>query len=219
MKTKNRILICTAAAFLILGAVGITAAYLGARDNKTNKLNIDKGDEVISEVWSEPNFQTIANETDKHVSVTNKGSTPCFVRVYVDFSDSGIAEKAQLSEDGTSYKSWSEFKASHSSGTDWIYIPYDEQGKLGGYFYYTKSVSGSASTPPLIQKVKTDFSHNETKYNEAETTDGDFITDFDLIVYSETVQTVDNGIDYSTQTDGWKTMWKIFLKDDQPITP
>ncbi len=217
MKRRYLIIIC-AAAVMIFAAVGVTLAYLGGSSEKENKLTVGEGLVSINETFSSPSAQTLSdNVFQKVVKVKNTGTDDCFVRVFVDFSDQYARDKAWVSQNKDSgYILWNDFvTASQTISPDWVFIPEtDANGALGGYFYYTKKVAKNAETPPLFSYIKTDYSKqsdgttNETYLNN--TSSEDFITDFDIIVYSETVQTVDHGTVYSDSQ--WQQAWKSFLK-------
>ena len=184
------------------GAAFTVNSFLGNKDPKTNTIKIAEDTASISETFSSPDKQ-VTDQTDhtKSVAVKNTGSAECFVRVYLELSDSRLAgDKVQLSADGTNFKSWAEFKEASVSPADWVYI--DNTGTaLDGYFYYTKKLAPGAATSDLIKKVR-------TAYNDVYD-----IPDFEIIVYSETVQTVETDESGTQYTDSqWETAWKSFLK-------
>lgn len=211
MNKRKIIIICVSLVLLLTLPVGVTIAYLGTRDSgKTNKLKIDQGRAAVSEVFSSPAYQLPQNTVKKEVAVENDGSEPCFVRVYLDFSDNLAKEKALFSlstnPNDNTYYSFDSFKSNIStlSSGKWKYV--SDNTALGGYFYYTEKVSKEQKTEPLIRYVKTDFSAGEP--NSATVSDVDLISDFDIIVYSETVQTIFDG----TEENNWQNAWKKFLR-------
>ena len=139
---------------------------------------------------------------EKVVSVKNTGSVPCFVRVFLDLSDSRFSDgKVKLSANGTDYDSADEFH-SHLP-EDWVYIS-DQHNALDGYYYYTKALNPGGETTPLLSSVKTDF---ESVYD---------IADFDILVYSESVQTVEidtNGTVYSNYADAWRSFLRVEMTE------
>lgn len=138
-------------------------------------------------------------------------------------------EQGQEQED--SEKSWEDFLNDMATGVNgWVYVSdvpaagetpeaTKERETLGGYFYYTKVLEPGETTPPLIKGIKTDFrlAKNDT--------DTDKITDFDVIVYTESVQTVEPGTgkvytsaanppenpEVTPADPWWKTAWINFL--------
>lgn len=211
MKNKKKlIIICTGAAVL-LAATGLTLAYLGTQSSKDNKITVGYGDVSITEQWSEPEQQSMQNTTQKEVKVTNTGSVPCFVRVYAEFSDSRVADKAKVTN-FTDYYLWAAFKEELAKSTntispDWKFVANDDT-KIGGYFYYTKKLPAGESTSSLIKAVKTDYRDGAADSNI------DKIQSFDIIVYSEIVQTTElDGTEYNDSD--WLAAWKSFLR----VTP
>ena len=90
----------------------------------------------------------------------------------------------------------------------------DSNTKLNGYFYYTEPVDPNRSTSELIRSVKTDY--NGDNNNDSNI---DKIKAYDIIVYSETVQTIGtDGTDYGATGysggthAGWYDAWASFLK-------
>lgn len=114
-----------------------------------------------------------------------------------------------------------------------------ENGKLGGYFYYTKSLAAKngdtpgGKTPDLFDSVKVDFQKYDEHSEVVDSSNIDRIKSYEMIVYSETVQTVETGgKEVSVDVDGtpgtstvygyeykdseWKEAWKSFLKISTP---
>ena len=230
MDNKKKFAAICIGVLILAASVGTTLAYLGAKQNADNTIKVGTDIAQVSEPdWSEPEYQTQENTNNKTITVKNTGSVPCFVRVYAEFSDSEIASIAKVNNNGTDNydKTWTQYKEylANTSSEDWQYIPESGIGSdpvLGGYFYYKKALpvykaaSGAdpeqGVTSSLIKKVQVNY-----------TTDNiDEIRDYEMIVYTETVQTVDtDGTDYAAQTmtDGWKKAWYRFLnKNNLPTT-
>ena len=247
MNRRNKVvLICSAAAaFVAAASFGITLAYLGDTTGKDNTVIVGHGDEEISEEFNAPSEVSMSNEVKKKFSITNTGTVPLFARLYAEFSDSTIADKAKV-KIGTTEYSWANFKSKmalppENRGTDndilpknWRYMRENpENGKLGGYFYYTKVLPTSAKATPenpkvterLFDSVVYSYGNNESESNI------DLISGFEMIVYSETVQTVETGsvevskVDENNQTvmetvygydyaekNEWLKAWKSYLR-------
>ena len=209
---KRLIIICSCLLTVIFLSVGVTIAYLGTAEKKENSVTIGKGNVSITESnWSEPEVQRMENENDKDVRITNTGTVPCFVRVYMDFSDSEVASVAKVKAANETYYSWSDFKTelakdSNSYSPKWKYVGPNDTTKLNGYFYYTEKVAPNGVTEPLITAVQTDFNGNNNN-----DTNIDKIKDYNIIVYSETVQTIGKDTDYGT-ANNWYSAWKEFLR-------
>lgn len=198
---------------VIICSMGAVYAYLADRDTKTNTINIGHGNETVSEIFSSPERQSLVNNAvQKEVTVKNGGETACYVRVYVALSDSDLKNKVKIAcdENGDFY-TLDEFKAlltneSQTVNPYWQFIP--EEGHLytGGYFYYKQKCEPDTATKPLFKLVQTDHSIGESYVSEGN--EEDFITDYGLIVYSETVQTIDKGEEVT-----WLLAWKKFLRE------
>lgn len=220
--------IIIAAVILSAASVISVMAYLANKDQKENSFTVgtvgDKTRDQISEVFSEPELQLENQTVTKTVTVRNNSTKPCFVRLYVDFSDSLIADKAYVTANNDTVYKWSgtggflETMSTTGIG-NWKYVPADSTA-YGGYFYYTQPLAAKngdtiASTEPLFKSVKTDFSTTPA----AGLTIEDYIDEYNIIVYSETVQTVETdstGTDYAEVTNGYETAWKSFLKVPTP---
>ena len=242
MDSKKKILFVGAAAAalaVVSLSVGLTLAYLMDAKNKENTVKVGYGDQQISEVFSEPSVQTMDNTNDKKVSVVNKSTIPVFARVYMNFSDSRVADKAKVTykdNSNTEHEvTWAGFideMKSDSNGTDWKYIDTDDE--LGGYFYYTKALEapkaepdGTEQTSNLIEKVHVNYG------DSADDSNIDKIQPYEVIVYSEVVQTVETGAvtvgeganaqtvygyDYNKSgdiPDEWKKAWESWLKKNK----
>ncbi len=188
-------------------AVGVTYAYLQNTQQQPNTFKVKEDKVSVTETFTEPTTMQIQNEFEKKVAVQNTGTSDQFVRVYLDFSDSRIRDKSKLvSSTGEEY-SWNEF-LTHLPD-NWAYVSESDNQTLGGYFYYTKILKPNEKTPNLIEKVKTDFTEDGTE-------NIDNINDFDIVVYTESVQTTEidqNGTQYTDAK--WQTAWQNFLSLSQ----
>ena len=249
MTKKKKVILLVSAAVCTVAAVltiGVTLSYLGDRKGKENIINVGYGNVDINEEFSEPSEQSMINEDiQKKIYVQNNGTVPSFARLYVDFSDSETAANATIKYKGYSYTSWAAFKnalAATGGGrtieSDWVYVPEDPaNGKLGGYFYYTKKLApkqGNAltgeSTPTLFDTVTLDYNKYDGEHSPVDS-NIDRIHAVDMIVYSELIQTVETGTtqvsgedgehnltvsdvygyDYGTNNE-WRAAWESFLK-------
>lgn len=96
MGRKRKKLIAAAAAVCALAAVAVFA-YLTDNDDKDNRIKIGYNESRIVEDFTPFTMQTGINIYKKKVQVENTGNTPCFARVYVDFSDDDIRKNSFLS--------------------------------------------------------------------------------------------------------------------------
>lgn len=207
MNKKKLLAISTASAILFFMIPITVLAYLRSQPEKTeNKVTILDVQETVTEVFTEPETQQKGlNTFQKEVYVENTGSAPCFVRVYMDFSDSTVKEKSKFSVDGTKFYNWNDFL--NNLAPNWTYIPTgnSKPEALQGWFYYTKALSvkdenhlENSITTALLKALQTNYNNN---YYD--------ISDFQLIVYSETVQAVNKNGDEVTS---WETAWTDFLR-------
>lgn len=209
---KKQIRIVTAAVILAVAAAAAAVAvyaYIQSKVEQPNTFQIAEGSVEITETFTEPEIVSMDNTFQKVVSVKNTGTSDQYVRVFLSFSDSAVREKSRIVYANSSEgKSWSEFLADLPE--DWVFIP-ETDATLGGYFYYTRILPPGSTTPPLIQGIKTSFGSDAN---------ADQITDYDVIVYTESVQTVEiaSGTVYGPATEEdptpWRTAWEIFL--DRP---
>ena len=200
-------LIAVLSVLVAAAAVGVTYAYLQNTQQQPNTFKVKEDKVSVTETFTEPTTMQIQNEFEKKVAVQNTGTSDQFVRVYLDFSDSRIRDKSKLvSSTGEEY-SWNEF-LTHLPD-NWAYVSESDNQTLGGYFYYTKILKPNEKTPNLIEKVKTDFTEDGTE-------NIDNINDFDIVVYTESVQTTEidqNGTQYTDAK--WQTAWRSFLSLSQ----
>ena len=207
--------------------VSVTLTYLGTNEGKKNTITVGHGDQQISEQFSEPSEATMEGSyVEKKFSVENTGTVPSFVRLYAEFSDSEVADKATVKytvDNTTTEYTWKKFKEGlaltdpNADGyieSDWRYIPESaENGLLGGYFYYTKALGARTvdnnnyvydKTPNLFDSVKVDFQeYSKNDQNVMVVVDSsniDRIKSYEMIVYSETVQNVETGAKVFTST-------------------
>lgn len=229
MDNKKKFAAICIGVLILAASVGTTLAYLGAIDNKDNKIKVGTDIAQVSETFTEPEIQKQENTTQKEVQVKNTGTVPCFVRVYAEFSDSYIASIAKVANkdapEENDYSAWETFKNTLAGETntiaaDWKYIKEgtdDVADNLEGYFYYTKILPLDNSdttdvdesvTSSLIKKVKVTYPNENTE---------DYIRDYEMIVYTETVQAVDtNGKEFAAAD--WQTVWDRFLNKTEPTT-
>lgn len=215
-RSNRRIELLIASLALIL-AVTISAviAYYTNSDKNNNEFTVGDNENKIIETFNPPdNQENGSNRYLKEVSVQNTGSVDCYVRLYVDFSDSEIMSYSKLSDD-ENLTDTTQFYAADPSAessfanylnnkTDgkWIYVSAVDDSTLGGYYYYTVPVAPGKFTESLFKWV-------DTTYNSA--TD---IRQYEVLVYSETVQICDgSGNTYSDDAlnPAWKKAWNDFL--------
>lgn len=202
MKRKKLIIIISALAVVVL-AVGISLAYLTARGSADNNITIGKNEIEVSEDFIPPIIQTTDTRYKKQISVVNTGNVDCYVRVYADFSDDFVREKSGFSND-TDIKTATYYSAIRDLNNTnayvnhlpegWVFVPDDSsETELAGYYYYTKPIKPNEITSSL-------FTYVQTTYEDLQD-----VTQYDIIVYSESVQITDsNGEKYTDYQAAWK---------------
>ena len=186
-------------------SVGFVLAYLTDSDSKNNKMNAGENVNELEGRYSPPAEQKQDNTYEKEIIVKNTGDVPCFVRVYVDLSDSEILDITQFSSDGNSFfpadpTKNNSFAKQFGENSKWTYISDDSNENVNGYYYYKEPVQPDESTEPLFSWVKTTYQIDENPKQ------------YEIITYSETVQTRN---DKGEKYNDFKTAWKEFLTYNQ----
>jgi hypothetical protein len=202
---------------------GAAVAYRIHYTSKTNQITIAGNTISITEDYQPPVKQVEGeNNFIKKVQVTNEDNTSAYIRVFMDFSDSDIKDKAKIkveTSNGTEiYYEADQFAANFDAHPKWVYIPETEESDsdedsalLGGYYYYTEPVAPGESTDSLMEGVRVTYE------------DATQIRDFDILVVADSIQTyvfddskkVDDGYvenDNSKEADGWQDAWKQYLE-------
>lgn len=205
---KKKAAVILAAAFAVGAicfggtAIGKASAYLS--DDKQVFNTLTTGENTVetketfnpdTKVTSDPSTTATPAPVgyDKVVTVENTGKTDAYVRVFLDFSDDTARNSSTI--DGKSYK---QFCSDHKGGTPWRYV---DSGDLGGYFYYTKELNPGEKTEPLCSKVVTQFAKQSA------------VTDYSIIVSTESVQTFSKNGELFTGADPWKSAWAEYLAE------
>lgn len=128
--SKMKIIILSALIFLLVSFGVFSAAYYTDEDALLNSARNSHSDIVIKEEFDPPTGPMIPAMSDvyKEVKIQNKGAE-CFVRVYLEFSDSGYEDKTSI-----------DFNTS-----DWE--------KIGDYWYYKKVLQRGETTPELMSNI------------------------------------------------------------------
>lgn len=224
MKRKRLIIGAAAAAAVIAVGVGISGAYLISTPvGMDNDIVVGYDKTEIIEDFDPPSEQKSGAATcyKKKVTVRNTGDTPCYVRMFADFSSGFIRKISYFSYDNAdsadpaskTYHSAiltmadgyfiKEVSSDANPHKGWVYIPEAQDGQIGGYYYYTEILEPGEETPPLFTYVKTDY-----------TGTGEDVQQYDVIVYSESVQIVTKdgkSAPDAGATDRYQTVWKEYL--------
>ena len=215
MNKRSKKIIVAAVIIVAVAATAITVfAYLQSRVDQKNKFDIGEGRAEVTEVFTEPETLSMSNTIEKVVKVMNTGASDQFVRVHLDFSDTRALDKStiQYTDSGGSprTRSWRAFLDDPPEG--WVYVSESDDPVLGGYFYYTSILEPGEETPALMNGVVTEYAQNDDNTDK--------ITDFDIVVYSETVQTGEIGLSGASATEykasQWDEAWRSFLALSEP---
>ena len=175
-RKRRRMRLLAGAAAVIAAAVTIGGifAYYTSHQQMTNTFTVGQNTSKITEEFDPEPDQDVYK---KAVQIENTGNVPCYVRVYVAFSDEEVAGISQFSPDGKSYYPVSEY-AKH--------LPDGWTAGSDGYLYYSKLLLVGGKTSKVITNVKTTWRPDMDRH------------DFDLIVREESVQVPVNqpGADY-----------------------
>lgn len=206
MKRRKLISICVGiclVSVILLVGLGVSA-YFTDDNTKDNTVTPADNNVEVSEDYIPPTEQIVGdNIYEKKVAIVNESNTPCYIRVYMDFSDSKVRNRSCLSNDpNKSAESFYSAKRETTGETyiaklsevapNWAFVPDSDYSPLAGYYYYTKLVPVGQSTEPLFTYVKT---NNETN---------DDIQQYDIIVYSESIQKSDmDGKEYNDYAVAW----------------
>ena len=197
-KTVSYSLTAVAIGALTAGLVNMPGilAYMTDGGELTNTLTVGENIIEVDENFPDPEIETGENTYTKDVKVKNTGDVPCYVRVFLEFSDNDVRGESKVSPDGTTFYTMSEFNSHLPEG--WVYVN-DAADALAPYYYYTAPLAVNASTPSLIKSVKTTFAT------------ADNIEPFDIYVYAESIQTLDKYGQAFTGTDQWRSAWTEYL--------
>ncbi len=189
MKKKGIIAAVIAACLAFALSGGVAYAYLTDKNSIKNEFTVGIGETKLMEEFEPVPLDVGDNIYKKAIWVKNVGTRPCFVRVFLGFSDSEIEDITQFSgADGVFY---SVKKYPEHLPEGWVYD--------GDYFYYTKPLQPGEETTKVIEKVKTTFATEEE------------VREYDLIAFEESIDTL--GIDGTvfSGTDAYRKAWDEYL--------
>lgn len=180
-------------------SIGGTIAYFTHIDADTNKLQVGFNEIEIEENFVPPTELTSGdNLFEKQVKITNTGNVDCYVRVFMEFSEGTIDAMSKLSANGKDYYTSEEYKTTNTPD-GWVFVSKEYNPVLRDYYYYTEPLAPGKSTTLLLYSVKTTFPSAEE------------VDDFEIIVYSESVQTLDKNGNPFTGENAWEDCWNEFI--------
>ena len=192
MTKRKRTTLCITAATALFLIIDQTMAYFRSEDYITNRLSakvIPPKPETYVRIDVCEDFAPPSSKSNepfrKDVKIGNSGTEDCYVRVRLEFSDSEYRDITDFSHDGTVYTDVSAYSGNYLP-EGWVYND--------GFYYYTSSVaSGSMTGTSLISWVNVDFSSAPL----------DLSDEFDIYVYAEAVQAVDENGEEVGYQDAW----------------
>lgn len=195
-----------------LAMTGVTTAYLTYHRMLVNQIGIGTNTISIIEEFVPLKKQDLGdNVFKKKVQIKNTDKTDSFIRVFMNFSDSAVKDLSKMSPGGNDWYDASEYMSSDFSNLpgNWVYVSEEEDGLLGGFYYYTIPVKAGELTVPLVERIMVTY------------TDASQIQDFDILVTADSIQTYVNeesedgsftAKDVSEEADGWKTAWTQYME-------
>lgn len=214
---RKIILLIVTIALLLTITVGVVVAYYVNNDKNNNQFTVGENENKITEKFEPPSNQVeTSNKYQKKIQVENTGSVPCYVRLYVSFSNSQVLDYSKFSDaenlaDDTIFynanplnsDSFADYLNSGGYSGKWKYIKDNTNINLNGYYYYTEPIEPNQSTEPLFNWIDTDYQKN-----------GKDIQQYEVLVYSETLQSFDDNENQSvgsSSSSKWLQAWNSFL--------
>ncbi len=161
--------------------IGGVFAYYTSKQAKTNTITVGQNTTAITEEFDPEPDQGVYK---KAVQIANMGNVPCYVRVFIAFSDEEAAGISQFSADGKTYFPVKEYRSHLPAG--WV-------SGVDGYLYYTEPLLPGGKTSQVISSVKTVWPADMDRYV------------FDLIVREESVQVPVNSVNAD-----YTAAWAVF---------
>lgn len=197
MKTKKRAAIGILCAAVVLSSIA-ALAYFNDMSGLTNDFQVGKNSIKLIEQYEPPKeINTGDNVFIKEIQFENTGNVDCYIRAFMDFSDSEVKKSAFLSTEAEGDDSW--IKADEFEKTppeNWEYISLDGidgDKLLGGYYYYKIPLKPGEKTSYLLRRVNAEFDSAEQ------------VKAFDIIVSAESVSISDkDGGDFTDYRECWK---------------
>ena len=108
-----------------------TLAYLMYQDSALNTFVVGSQVSMIDEIWDPPETMVAGGKYTKKVSVKNTGTVDCYVRVFAELEDAGMADSVSM---------------------DWNTDNWTEK-QADGYYYYKSVLSPGETTKPLFTTI------------------------------------------------------------------
>lgn len=188
----------------ILG-FGTTCAYFTYVREVRNRFTVGHNEITITEEYDPPDEIVPGEDTAfaKRVQVENTGTVPCYVRVRLEYSDSGMKEFCTnvLGEHRAPADQWGDRIGEFSEGR-WVF------GE-DGYYYYRDALEPGERTSLLLEKVEISVPEGEEER----------IREFEILVYGESVQTLINqrdpdGQQTAVEAEDYREAWDQILHEN-----
>ena len=237
MKKKKKLII-PILFVTVFALIGIVLAYLFTSTGKDNEIKVTNADIIIDEEFDKSNLKEGYNVYKKTVPITNKGENPCFVRVFMDFSDSAVIGEADsdirtyfsndenkpaITDENNVFNSnsWKLASSKEWLNENWIYIDYD--GNI-------IDNSNNGSNNSTVNAGLGGYYYYKLPVEPDESTepliswvmtyfkDADKVQIYDILLYTETIQTIGiDGTEYVTENNAnWIDAWKAYLHIGEP---
>ena len=175
-----------------LSAAGSTAAVLSSHEGQKNQLTVGENVIRIVETFDPPKELTEGmNVYRKEIVLRNTGNTDTFARVFMEVEDAEIRNNTEYSDDGESWYTPDVYTEHLPAG--WIFE------KESGCFYYTSVLKPGEETSPLVRYVRTEFPDEES------------ICPYTIMVYAESIQTLQSDGSAFSGERQWEQAWRQFL--------
>lgn len=201
---KKRYIPVAVSLLVLAGLLGLggTQAYLTYQKRITNRFQVGYNEITVTEEYDPPDEIVPGEETQfrKAVQVRNTGTVPCYVRVRLEYSDSGMKKYCTnvLGDSSAGAEEW-ETMAEILTDGKWVY-------GTGGCYYYTEILEAGEETPLLLEKVR-------VQVPEA---DSGKLKDFEIYVFAESIQTLvhepgKDGEETAREALDYHEAWEQFL--------
>lgn len=191
MNKKRLLAAVLVAALATISTAGIAYAYLTDKNTLKNTFTAGINETKLMEDFNPVPLDGGENIYKKEVWVKNVGTVPCFVRLFLGFSDLSIKEITEFAGEDEQFYPVEDYNDHLPEG--WIY---DE---TTDYFYYTKVLLPGEETPKVIRQVKTTFASEED------------VREYDLIAFEESINTRSSAGTTFEGADAYKKAWDEYL--------
>ena len=174
-----------------ISAAGMAYAYLTDKNTLKNTFTAGINETKLMEDFDPVPLDTGENIYKKEVWVKNVGTVPCFVRLFLGFSDQGIFDITEFAGEDEEFYPVMEYNEHLPEG--WIYDDTTD------HYYYTKVLLPGEETTKVIHQVKTTFASEEE------------VRPYDLIAFEESINARSSDGTPFEGEDAYKKAWDEYL--------